>query len=103
VKSSGNKRQKRQFDNELEVLKKLDHPNIVRLVDVLVDHNELYLVTEFSSGCELLDEILNRKAFNEQDTFCIVKQILQTLQYCHQYNICHRDIKPENIMLEENL
>jgi serine/threonine protein kinase len=60
-------------------------------------------VTEFSSGCELLDEILNREAFKEQETFFIVKQILQTLQYCHQFNICHRDIKPENIMLEENL
>mmetsp|Transcript_4797 Transcript_4797/g.8947 ORF Transcript_4797/g.8947 Transcript_4797/m.8947 type:complete len:483 (-) Transcript_4797:657-2105(-) len=85
---------------EIDVLKKLDHPNIVRLQQLYEDDKRFYIVTEAMRGRGLFDEILQKGRFSEVDAACITYQMLSALNYLHQNNIVHRDLKPESILLE---
>ena len=68
---------------EIDILKNLTHPNILRLFEVFEDIKNIYLVTEFCEGGELFDEIMNRKSFTEKDAAMIIKQVLSAIAYCH--------------------
>lgn len=81
-------------------MKKLDHPNILRLFEIFNDDKRYYLVTELCTGGDLYDEIKNRKTFDEKDAAIIIKQILEAVSYCHANYIMHRDIKPENVLID---
>lgn len=85
---------------EIELLKELDHPHIMKLFEFFEDRGYYYLVTEYYSGGELFDEISARKRFNEFDAAVIIKQVLNGINYMHKHNIVHRDLKPENLVLE---
>ena len=91
-----------QFKNEMEILMKLDHPNIIKLYDVYESHNSLYLVMEECEGGELFDRISDRiesnDMYTEKDACEIIKQIVGAIKYCHNNNIVHRDLKPENLL-----
>ena len=84
---------------EVDILKNLNNPNIVKLYEVYEDMSRIYLVTEFFEGVELFDEITKPGRFNEASAANVMKQLLSAVQYCHKQNVCHRDIKPENIMI----
>ena len=85
---------------EIDILKNLDHPNILRLYETFEDSNSIYLVTELCEGGELFDEIMARNRFEEKDAAPIMKQLLSAINYCHKKNVCHRDLKPENVLLD---
>ncbi|UKJ88413.2 calmodulin-like domain protein kinase [Theileria orientalis] len=85
---------------EVEVLKSLDHPNIMKIYEFFEDEKYYYFVTELYTGGELFDEIVSRKRFSEYDAARITKQILSGITYMHKQNIVHRDLKPENLILE---
>jgi len=85
---------------EVELLKSLDHPNIMKIFEFFEDDNHFYVVGEVYRGGELFDEIVLRKKFTEADAKVIIRQILSGISYLHQLNISHRDMKPENILLE---
>lgn len=87
---------------EIDIMRQLDHPNIVRLFEVFQDEKRFYLVTELCNGGELFDEITKRSHFSEQDAATIIKQVLSAVGYCHSKSICHRDLKPENILLDSS-
>lgn len=87
--------------NEIQIVKELDHPNIVKMYEEYEDHKYLYIVTEIIEGGELFDELIRRKKFTEKDCGCIIRQLLEALTYCHAKNIVHKDLKPENILLEK--
>lgn len=89
-----------RLEYEIDILKNLDHPNILRLYEVFEDKKYIYLVTEYCQGGELFDEIISRQRFNENDAATIVKQLLSAIAYCHQKKVCHRDLKPENILID---
>eukprot|EP00915_Cephaloidophora_sp_WS-2016_P005473 GHVH01007285.1.p1 GENE.GHVH01007285.1~~GHVH01007285.1.p1 ORF type:complete len:522 (+),score=95.80 GHVH01007285.1:335-1900(+) len=86
---------------EVELLKSLDHPNIMKIFEFFEDDNHFYVVGEVYRGGELFDEIVRRKKFTEPDAKVVVRQILSGISYLHQRNISHRDMKPENILLEK--
>ncbi|OMJ94186.1 hypothetical protein SteCoe_2668 [Stentor coeruleus] len=88
--------------DEVEVLKNLDHPNIVKLFEVYDDDDYYHLVTEFVQGGELLDYVMKRKYLSESDAKCFMKQILSGVAYCHSNNIVHRDLKLNNILLDKD-
>jgi calcium-dependent protein kinase len=88
--------------DETNILRSLDHPNIVKMHEFFEDINRFYIITEISKGGELFDEIIRRKQFTENDAAIIMKHIFHCVNYCHTNHIVHRDLKPENIMLEEN-
>lgn len=85
---------------EIDILKNLDHPNILRLYEVFEDNKHIFLVTEYCDGGELFDEILLRQRFEEKDAAPIMKQLLSAINYCHKQKVCHRDLKPENVLLD---
>ena len=91
-----------QFKNEMKILMKLDHPNIIKLYDVYESHNSLYLIMEECEGGKLFDRISDRiesnDMYTEKDACEIMKQIAGAIYYCHNNNIVHRDLKPENLL-----
>lgn len=66
-------KEKVRLKYEIDILKNLDHPNIVRLFEVFEDKNYIYLVTELMTGGELFDEIIKRKTFTEKDAALVLK------------------------------
>ena len=88
--------------NEINILRSLDHPNIVKMYEFFEDEKRYDIVTEICKGGELFDEIINRGKFTERDAAILMKQLLMCVNYCHKNNVVHRDLKPENILLEAN-
>jgi calcium-dependent protein kinase len=86
--------------NEIDILKKLSHPNIVRIYEFFETKNCFYLVNEFCPEGELYNYINNSK-LNEQQLSVIFYQVFSGLNYLHQNNIIHRDFKPENILISK--
>ena len=89
------------FATEVQLLKKLDHPNIIKLYEVYETEKTIYLVTEVCEGGELFYLIVEKKFLTEAQTAVIMRQIFSAIAYLHEHNICHRDLKPENILLKE--
>lgn len=87
---------------EVEILKQLDHPNILKIYDFYYDDKYYYIITEYCKGGELFDKITSVGHFNEKVAASIIKQILSGVAYLHSRGIVHRDLKPENILLESN-
>jgi calcium-dependent protein kinase len=91
-----------EFYNEIEVLKALDHPNIIKLFDCYQDKSYFYMVEEYCSGGDLFDYIQKEKFFTEKKAGIIFNQILSAVNHLHKKKIVHRDLKPENIVLMES-
>jgi len=89
-----------RFLNEVNALKTLDHPNVVKLFEIYEDDDHVHLVMEYLSGGELFDYIIKQEYLDEYRAAQIFKQILHSVLYCHKNAICHRDLKPENFMFE---
>ena len=85
---------------EVEILSKLSHPNIMQIYEVFNDKTNFYIISEYCQGGELFDAISKRGFFSEYDASYIMKQVLSAICYSHQNNIVHRDLKPENILLD---
>lgn len=94
----------KQFKEETDILMRVKHSNIVKLLDSYVEtvsksQIQKYLVLEKIDDGELFDRILRKTSLRQDETKALFKQILTGLQYLHGMNIIHRDIKPENILL----
>ena len=79
-------------------MKKLDHPNIIKLYEIYFEEDEVFLVTEFCQGGELFDRIYNHGKIPEGECAKLFVQMVYAIKYCHKNKICHRDLKPENFM-----
>ncbi|XP_019369593.1 PREDICTED: calcium/calmodulin-dependent protein kinase type 1G isoform X1 [Gavialis gangeticus] len=93
------------LENEIAVLRKIKHENIVTLEDIYESATHFYLVMQLVSGGELFDRILERGVFTEKDASVVIKQVLDAVKYLHENGIVHRDLKPENLLYltpEEN-
>lgn len=89
-------------NRELQILRKLDHPNIVRLKSFYEDVENYYLVMELVPGGDLMDFVAANGAIGEDATQVITKQILDGIAYVHRLGILHRDLKPDNILIMQD-
>ena len=90
-----------QVRREIEIQKKLRHPNILEMYTFFADQKRIYLVLEFCTIGELYRELNKRGSFDAKGTCSIIGQISDALDYCHKNDVIHRDLKPENILLDE--
>lgn len=86
--------------NEIEILIRLDHPNIMKIYEVLETPKSYQIICEYLSGGELLDVLLRQKNFSEEKSAKYIYDILSGVYYCHNMNIVHNDLKLENLMLD---
>ncbi|XP_075723608.1 MAP/microtubule affinity-regulating kinase 3-like isoform X2 [Rhipicephalus microplus] len=85
---------------EVRIMKMLDHPNIVKLYQVIETEKTLYLVMEYASGGEVFDYLVAHGRMKEKEARAKFRQIVSAVQYCHQKRIIHRDLKAENLLLD---
>ena len=85
---------------EMSILKRIDHPGIVKVFEIYQNTPKLYIVTELFTGGELFDRIKEMKKFTENQAARCVKEVAGALIHCHQQGIVHGDLKPENILYE---
>ncbi|KAM3832506.1 calcium/calmodulin-dependent protein kinase type 1D isoform 2-T2 [Vipera latastei] len=86
------------IENEIAVLRKIKHENIVALEDIYESSSHLYLVMQLVSGGELFDRIVEKGFYTEKDASTLIRQVLDAVYYLHQMGIVHRDLKPENLL-----
>ena len=84
---------------EIEILRKISHPNITNIFEIFADSKKYYVIMEFLEGGELFDAITSIGSFTEESACQVMKQLLSAIYYLHSNNIVHRDLKPENVML----
>ena len=99
VKDENGEFEDKEIKNEIDVLKTLDHPNILKIFEFYSDKNSYSLITEFCSGGDLFQEIVDKGPFREKYCAFVIYQILLGINHCHNMNIIHRDLKPENILI----
>lgn len=86
------------LENEIDVLRRLKHENIVQLMDVYEDKSFKYLVMQLVTGGELFDRIVEKGNYTEKDASQLIKQVLEAVDYMHDKGVVHRDLKPENLL-----
>lgn len=86
------------IENELDILRLVDHPNIIKYYETYNDGKYLHMVTELCTGGELFDHIVRKGIFSEAEAGRIMEKILSAINFLHNLGVCHRDLKPENFV-----
>ena len=99
---------KLDYKQEIDILRDVNHPNVLSIIDYFEDDCNLYIITELYSGGDLFDFIdqstMEDKygCLSERNAISIMKALLESIRYLHDKNIVHRDIKPENVLFSSN-
>ena len=88
--------------NEIEILSKLNHPNVIHVVKILEDDINFYIIMEYCSKGELFDYIVKQEKLNEIEAAIFFYQLIIGVEYIHKQKLAHRDLKPENLLLTKN-
>jgi serine/threonine protein kinase len=89
-----------QFQVEIDALKSLRHPGIIRLFDVYMTDDKIFIVMELMEGGELFDYVVQKGTLTEEEASRIVKKVTSAIAFMHSQNFIHRDLKPENLLLK---
>mgnify|MGYP003564681016 CR=1 FL=1 len=88
----------KQLVGEVEILRTLDHPNIIKIYEMIEEEDSINVVTELCTGGEMFDRIIALHSFSENKAAMNMFQIMSAVVCCHRAGIVHRDLKPENIV-----
>ena len=91
-----------RLNREIEILKKVKHPNIIQLYSVIETEKQIFLIMEYIKGKELYQYIVMKTKIPEDEACFFFQQIISGIEYLNDLKIAHRDIKSENILIEEN-
>mmetsp|Transcript_38741 Transcript_38741/g.72671 ORF Transcript_38741/g.72671 Transcript_38741/m.72671 type:complete len:536 (-) Transcript_38741:173-1780(-) len=86
------------FKKEIQIMKLMDHPGIVKLYETFEDQKNIFLVMEVCEGGELFDKIMQEKSFTERQAAILMQQAIRAVRHMHEHRVCHRDLKPENFL-----
>ncbi|GFP97084.1 cbl-interacting serine/threonine-protein kinase 3 [Phtheirospermum japonicum] len=89
-----------QIKREIEIMKLIKHPNVVRIEEVMGSKTKIFIVLEFVTGGELFDKIVNHGRMREDEARRYFQQLIDAVDYCHSRGVFHRDLKPENLLLD---
>ncbi|XP_061668616.1 caM kinase-like vesicle-associated, like isoform X1 [Syngnathoides biaculeatus] len=84
--------------NEIMILKLVNHPNILQLIDTFETRKEYYIIQELATGGDVFDWIQDQGNYTERDASNVIRQVLEAVAYLHSLNIVHRNLKLENLM-----
>ncbi|XP_065406492.1 death-associated protein kinase 1 isoform X2 [Chrysemys picta bellii] len=99
TKSSRRGVSREDIEREVNILKEIQHPNVITLHDVYENKTDVILILELVAGGELFDFLAEKESLTEEEATEFLKQILNGVYYLHTLQIAHFDLKPENIML----
>jgi len=85
---------------EIHILRRIRHPHLVQLYDIIETKKQLFLITEYAAKGELFDYIVSKQRLEEEEACKFFQEILSGVEYVHRLNIVHRDLKPENLLLD---
>lgn len=88
--------------HEVQLMKLVQHPNIVNLIEVIASKDSIFLVMEYVIGGDLFEHIVQNGAMEEEEAKRIFCQLMDGVEFCHMNNIFHRDIKADNVLLTED-
>uniref|UniRef100_A0A452VNY2 non-specific serine/threonine protein kinase n=1 Tax=Ursus maritimus TaxID=29073 RepID=A0A452VNY2_URSMA len=88
---------------EVQIMKLLNHPHIIKLYQVMETKDMLYIVTEFAKNGEMFDYLTSNGHLSENEARKKFWQILSAVEYCHSHHIVHRDLKTENLLLDGSM
>lgn len=97
-KSSLDEKEMETVMDEVSIMRELDHPNCVKLIDMFESPKKVYMVLELLTGGELFDRIVKKGNFTEREASEVMKTLTGAIQYLHGKKIVHRDLKPENLL-----
>lgn len=103
---------KSQFENrpelltritrEIAIMRLIDHPHLIKLLEVCESAHHFYIVLEIASHGELFDYLIRNEKLKLENALTFFRELIYGLEYLHIHGICHRDLKPENLLLNEN-
>lgn len=83
---------------ELELLRVVDHPNIIKFYETFEDERYVHIVMEECTGGDLFDHLIVNGQYTEREAASLLEKIIAAINHLHTLHICHRDIKPENFL-----
>lgn len=89
-----------RITREIKILKKVRHPNVIQLYEIIETEKELFMIMEHANGGELFDHIVRKTRLSEQEAAIFYWELISGIEYLHKSGICHRDLKPENLLLD---
>ncbi len=90
------------LSKEVKLLMRMDHPNVIKLFQVVDTENEVFIVMEYASGGELIDYIAAKGQLNDKEGRRLFRQLVSAIDHCHLAGVVHRDLKLENILLTQD-
>lgn len=91
-----------RITREIKILKKVRHPNVIQLYEIIETEKELFLIMEYCAGGELFDYIVSHQRLHEKVGCRFFQELMAGIEYIHKSGVCHRDLKPENLLLDYN-